>query len=127
MIFRSGIDIVEVRRISALMEKSGDRFLHRHFTDEEIRFCRGKSRSVVHFAGNFTAKEAVCKALHMSWGSGFSWKNIEIRHEIPGYPVVVLSDTAQAIFRDAGLSQIEISIAHTELYAVASAVAWGEL
>ncbi len=115
---------METRRISALIDRAGDRFLSRHFTGDEISYCKSKSVSAPHFAGRFAAKEAVFKALRMEWKSGFSWKNIEIHNENPGYPVVSLSKSALEYFKGTGFSSIEISISLTKDYAAASAIVW---
>ncbi len=125
MIFRTGIDIVEVGRIQKLMDRSGDKFLQRHFTAKEIEYCGAKPHGILHFAGCFAAKEAVYKALKMRWEAGFSWKNIEIGHDLSGVPQVILAGTALSRFADSRLTDIEVSISHTESYAAASAVLWG--
>ena len=124
MTFRTGIDILEIERIRKLMTTSEARFLSRHFTEQEVRYCRSRSDPAVHFAGRLAAKEAMYKALHLSWKKGFSWKQIEILPSQEGFPVVQLHSDIQTIFQSSGFVKSEISISHTKFYAAASALIW---
>lgn len=125
MILRTGIDIVEIKRLEVLIEKRGYCFLRRHFSENEIDYCRSKPRPAVHFAGRLAAKEAVYKALSLRWETGFSWKNIEICETEQGRPEVVLIEKIQVYFEKSGFQGIEISISHTKEYAAATALVWG--
>jgi holo-[acyl-carrier protein] synthase len=125
VIMSTGIDIIEVSRIRRLMESSGDRFLRHHFTPDEISYCRSKKNSCVHFAGRMAAKEAVYKALRMEWGTGFTWKNIEILGRSDGAPGVFLRGPAAQALEDSLFEELEISLSHTDQYAAATALAWG--
>ena len=58
-----GLDATEIHRIAATIERFGDRFLRRVFTDDEIAYCTGRRVPAIHFAGRFAAKEAGMKAL----------------------------------------------------------------
>ena len=74
---RVGVDLIEIERIRRALERHGDGFRERCFTEAERAYCDSKPNPPQHYAGRFAAKEAVGKAL----GSGvyFTWKEIEIR------------------------------------------------
>ncbi|MEW6244636.1 MAG: holo-ACP synthase [Bacillota bacterium] len=106
-----GIDIVEIERIQAAVDRWGDRFLRRVFTASEIQECAGR---VHRLAGRFAAKEAVAKAL----GSGFGRigpGDIEVLPDATGRPV------AQIRSPGLGDARIHVSISHSNKYAVAVA------
>jgi len=125
VVLSTGIDIIEVSRIRKLMESSGDRFLHHHFTQDEISYCLSKKNSWVHFAGRMAAKEAVYKVLRMKWGKGFTWKNIEILNGSDGAPGVYLQGSAAQALEVSLYEELEVSLSHTDQYAAATALAWG--
>ena len=116
---RSGIDLVEVKRMENLQESIRTRFLERVFTTAELEFARN---SDMHLAGRFAAKEAVAKAL----GSGIgpvSWQEIEILNGPSGEPLLTLHGDAKKMADGLGLEQWTVSISHTREYALAVAVA----
>lgn len=129
-----GNDIVAVRRIANLIERPRSRFLQRCFTPAEIEYCSGKALPEVHFAGRWAAKEAVFKALQLSWTGPFSWKEIEIRPSKKGPPVVGLSEALGEAFVDTQRKRFEhgkaapphviVSISHCSDYAFATALAF---
>jgi holo-[acyl-carrier protein] synthase len=116
---RSGIDLVEVKRMALLQESIRTRFMERVFTPAELEYAKN---SDMHLAGRFAAKEAVAKAL----GSGIgpvSWQEIEILNDPGGEPVLHLYGNAEKLAQDMNLQQWSVSISHTTDYAVAVAVA----
>ncbi|MFW6139299.1 MAG: holo-ACP synthase [Spirochaetota bacterium] len=114
-----GIDILAVARIQALVEKSGRRFLEKHFTQEEIHHCSQKANKYQRFAGKFAAKEAVFKALSLSRKEHFSWKDIQILNEKRGAPQVELGGAIAEKARSLGRFNIFVSISHCKEYAAA--------
>src|SRR5215475_6723801 len=78
MIVGTGIDIAEVPRIAESIERFGERFLRRVFTDQEIRYCESKANRVERYAARFAAKEAAMKALGTGWNFGIRWRDIEV-------------------------------------------------
>jgi len=113
MFIGTGVDITEVRRIRAAVEKWGDDFLRRIFTDAELKNARTKSSFYQHLAGRFAAKEAVFKAVG---DSALSWQDIQISNDSEGKPTCLfLNGRAKHI-------SVCISISHVKTYAVASAV-----
>jgi holo-[acyl-carrier protein] synthase len=78
MILGTGVDIAEVSRIRESIERFGDRFLRRIFTDGEIRYCERKANRFESYAARFAAKEAGMKALGTGWSHGIRWRDIEV-------------------------------------------------
>ncbi len=113
-----GIDIIEITRIERAMSRWGERFLHRIYTEPELRLCRQKPPSL---AIRFAGKEAVMKALGTGI-KGISWREIEILAEPSGKPLVHLSGKAQDKADDLGLDTLDISLSHSKEYAVAFVV-----
>ena len=113
-----GIDIVEIARIQKAVEFWGERFLHRVYTEPELRLCRKKPSSL---AIRFAGKEAVMKALGTG-AKGISWREIEILAEPSGKPVVHLYGKAQDKADSLGLDTLAISLSHSGEYAIAFVV-----
>lgn len=111
MIIGTGIDIIEVKRIRSAVNRAGDKFLARIFTQKELDNARIKKNfSFEHLAGRFAAKEAVLKAFSRA---KFGFKDVEILNDDFGKPFCTLKEDGYLI---------AISISHTKYYAVASAV-----
>ncbi len=102
-----GIDIVDIARIENMLERYGERFLNRVFTEEEIRYAQGKRRVQESLAGRFAAKEAFMKAM----GRRLSWKDIKIS-QVDARPCIY--------YKDARYSGVSIS--HERAYAVSVVV-----
>jgi holo-[acyl-carrier protein] synthase len=119
MVESLGIDIVEVKRVKTLMEKWGDRFLHRVFTPGEIAYCRGKNAPEQSFAARFAAKEAILKAIGTGLSQGIRWTSMEIVNDENGSPSVKLGERIKDKIGD---KKILISMSHTKEYAVAQAI-----
>ncbi len=104
----SGIDLIEIARFERVLERHGDRFLRRCFTEREVDYCRGRvSELAVRFAG----KEATMKALGTGV-RGISWREIEILANARGKPVVLLHGRAESRAHAIGLDAIDISLSH---------------
>lgn len=110
-----GIDIVKVGRIESLVEKWGEKFLYRVFTEREIDYCLSRSRRFEHLAGRFAAKEALIKAME----NKVAWTDIEILSTSEGSPRVELHIEEKR--EDLCSCDPKVSISHTEEYAVAEA------
>ncbi|HWB55233.1 MAG TPA: holo-ACP synthase [Tepidisphaeraceae bacterium] len=127
MIVGHGIDIVETHRLRELLDRHGDRFLNRVFTEAEQNYCRrNPKRFVEHLAGRFAAKEAVLKALGTGWSNGISWTDIEISPSPAGQPKLKLSGVGAEIASRLGISDWQLSISHISTHATASAIAMKE-
>ena len=113
MIIGTGVDITEVRRIRQAVEKWGDDFLERVFTQEEIKNAKTKTSFYQHLAGRFAAKEAIFKA---AGDNQLSWQDIQIHNDAVGKPICLfLNNRGKDI-------NVHISISHVKTYAVANAV-----
>ncbi len=66
-IIGTGIDIVECLRIAQMIEKHGELFIARVYTEHEIEYCSARKMATQHYAGRWAAKEAVLKALGTGW------------------------------------------------------------
>jgi len=122
MVAGNGIDIIEIERIKAAIDRWGPQLLKKIFTDEEIRYSEAKSFSAQHFAARFASKEAVLKAFGGNGSSQFRWRDIEILNDRSGKPRVRLSGKARQLKKKEKIDEIIISIAHTKNHAVASVV-----
>jgi holo-[acyl-carrier protein] synthase len=123
MILGTGIDIVEVDRIRALIERRGSRFLERWFAAEEVAYCRSRARPHAHYAARLAAKEAVVKALGPAWDGPVLYRDITVGAGVSGAPRIRLSGRAAEIARAAGVVAFHVSLSHCRQYAIATAIA----
>jgi holo-[acyl-carrier protein] synthase len=114
-----GIDAVEISRIARVYERFGERFLEKVYTEREAARYRGRINEL---AARFAAKEAVSKVLGTGL-HGMSWRDVEVLPNPRGKPLVYLYGRARDRARDLGLSEIAISLTHTNELAMAFAVA----
>ncbi len=119
----NGIDIVECERIKSLIDRHGQRFLERIFTEAELKYCLNRKRKWEHLAGRFAAKEAILKVIGTGWRDKISWRDMEIVNDSAGKPEVKLTGRTAEIANQLGIKKILLSISHTETYAIASAIA----
>jgi holo-[acyl-carrier protein] synthase len=122
MIVGTGIDIVEVARVEAAIERFGERFLQRVFTADEIRYCQSKHNVMERFAGRFAAKEAAMKAIGTGWRGGVQWKDFEVGREPSGRPTMLLAGKAAEHAARLGARHTSLSISHTAEQAIASVI-----
>ncbi|MSR57447.1 MAG: holo-[acyl-carrier-protein] synthase [Planctomycetaceae bacterium] len=120
-----GTDIVEVVRIGQMIERHGEVFLNRVYTDDEIRYCQRRKAYTQHYAGRWAAKEAVMKTLGTGFSRGVGWRDIEVCSNKSGQPSIVLRGGAREIALQSGISDVLISISHCRAYATANAIAIG--
>jgi holo-[acyl-carrier protein] synthase len=120
MLVGTGIDLIEVPRIARSIERYGDRFLHRVFTDEEIAYCGARASVAESFAARFAAKEAGAKALGTGIQHGVSWKEFEVRRVPGNRPTLVLTGRARAIAGQLGVTHVSLSLTHTASLAMAA-------
>lgn len=115
-----GIDIVEIERVERALQRN-KKFLDKLFTKEEIDYFKSKGLKTETIAGNFSAKEAISKAL----GTGirnFNFKDIEILRDKKGKPIVKTYNNLRKICIDYNVLEIKVSISHSKNYAVANAI-----
>jgi holo-[acyl-carrier protein] synthase len=115
-----GNDIVDIVRIRQSIERHGQHFLNRLFTQREQDYCYKFQDAVPHFAGRFAAKEAIAKAFGTGFGAQLAWHDIEILNDDHGRPIVHLSVDTQKQFDTP--PHLLISISHGTDYAIATAI-----
>lgn len=120
-----GVDIIEVARIRASLERHGERFYAKICTAGEVEYCSRMRDPAPFFAARFAAKEAVSKALGTGIGSACGWLDIEVRRKASGEPFIVLHGAGAETAKRLGIAQMLVSLSHTEHYACAQAVAVG--
>lgn len=118
-----GIDIVEVERIRGLIDRHGDRFLARCFTERELAYARTRPKRLAeHLAARFAAKEAVLKVLGTGLRHGIGWCDIEVVRQPSGQPTLRLTGMAAEIAGKRGIERWLISLSHVSSHATASAI-----
>ena len=114
-----GVDIAEVSRIQELIERYGDRFVKRVFTDNEIAYCQRKVTYAQSYAARFATKEAIFKALGTGLNLGMLWKDVEVVNDSLGKPTVKLyGQTAKKLTG----KQIHLSLSHVSDLAISMIV-----
>ncbi len=113
MIIGTGVDITEVRRLKQAIEKWGESFTKRVFTEGELKNAKTRGSFYQHLAGRFAAKEAVFKAMG---DKDLSWRDVEILNDKEGKPwCSILNGRGKKI-------EVHISISHVKNYATAFAI-----
>jgi holo-[acyl-carrier protein] synthase len=120
-----GVDLVECVRIQHSIDRFGDRFLNRVFTEGEIEYSMSMKFPARHLAARFAAKEAVSKAFGTGIGKAMGWRNIDIRKKPSGEPFLVFSGPAQELATQCGVISAFVTLSHTEHHAVAYVVLEG--
>lgn len=113
-----GIDATDIPRIAATLERYGDRFVTRIFTDGEIAYCRRRREPAVHFAGRFAAKEAAMKALGTGHSQNVLWRDVEVVRR-GGPPQLHFHGGAARRFEAMGAHSALLTITHSETLALA--------
>ena len=109
-----------------MIERHGEQFINRVYTDHEIEYCRARKASTQHYAGRWAAKEAVMKALGTGWVRGVNWVDIEIRNDASGKPTCTFKGGVRDLVEALGVVEMHLSISHCRSHAVAYAIAVGE-
>jgi holo-[acyl-carrier protein] synthase len=117
-----GLDLVETARLASAVERHGDRFLRRIFTDGELESVAGRMASL---AARFAAKEAAAKAFGTGIGAAMGFRDIEIIRRPDGCPVLRFHAAAAETARRRGVQQTFVSLTHTDHYAAAQVVLVG--
>jgi holo-[acyl-carrier protein] synthase len=117
-----GVDMVEVERIQHSLDRFGERFMKRVFTEGEIAYCLSMKFPARHFAARFAAKEAVSKAFGTGVGKAMGWRDIDVHKKKSGEPFLVLHGGAESLAKERAMKSAWISLSHTEHHAVAMVV-----
>ena len=118
-IIGTGIDATEIQRIAETIERYGDRFVLRIFTDEEIAYCRRRRDFASSFAARFAAKEAAMKALGTGHSRGVYWRGIEVVRQRGGPPQIRFHGGAAARAASMGATGSLLTITHSRELAIA--------
>jgi holo-[acyl-carrier protein] synthase len=119
-----GLDATEIPRIAALIERYGERFIRRLFTDGEVAYCNRRRTPAIHFAGRFAAKEAGMKALGTGHSQEVLWRDIEVVRR-GGPPQLQFHGGAARRFAAMGARSSLLTITHTEALALAQVLLIG--
>jgi len=119
-----GIDATDIPRIATTLERYGERFMNRIFTDGEIAYCRRRREPAIHFAGRFAAKEAAMKALGTGHSQNVLWRDIEVVRR-GGPPQLQFHGGAARRFAAMGAQSSLLTITHSETLALAQVLILG--
>jgi holo-[acyl-carrier protein] synthase len=108
-----GIDLAEVPRIRAAIERHGRRFIDRIYTPGEIAYVESKANRFERYAARFAAKEAGMKAIGTGWRRGVRWQDFEVANLPSGKPTLLLHGVAEQVASRLSVSNIALSITHT--------------
>jgi holo-[acyl-carrier protein] synthase len=117
-----GIDLVDCGRIQNSIDRFGERFLKRVFTDGEIAYSNSMKFPARHFAARFAAKEALSKAFGTGIGKSMAWRDLDVRKKESGEPYVVLSGGAERMANEREVGRVWISLSHTEQSGMATII-----
>jgi holo-[acyl-carrier protein] synthase len=117
-----GVDLVECARIERSLERFGEKFLKRVFTEGEIAYSTSMKFPARHLAARFAAKEAVSKAFGTGIGKAMGWRDIDVRKKPSGEPFLVFSGGAEKLANERGVRNALITLSHSDQHAVATIV-----
>jgi holo-[acyl-carrier protein] synthase len=120
-----GLDATDIDRVAAVIERYGDRFLRRIFTDGEIAYCNRRRTPAIHFAGRFAAKEAAMKALGTGHTQNVLWRDIEVVR-MGGPPQLRFHGGAARRFASIGAGGSLLTITHSDTLAIAQVLLFGQ-
>jgi holo-[acyl-carrier protein] synthase len=113
MIVGTGVDLAEVDRIRAAVERYGSRFIERIFTPAEIAYVERKANRFERYAARFAAKEAGMKAIGTGWRRGVRWQDFEVANLRSGKPALTLHGEAARVAGQLGVKAVSLSLTHT--------------
>ncbi len=120
-----GLDATDIPRIASTMERYGQRFIQRLFTEGEIAYCMRRRHPAIHFAGRFASKEAAMKALGTGHTQGVLWRDVEVVRR-GGPPQLRLHGGAERRFAAMGGRSSLLTITHSDALAMAQVLILGE-
>jgi len=113
VIVGTGVDLAEVARIRATIERFGARFIERVYTPGEIAYVERKANRFERYAARFAAKEARMKAIGTGWKRGVRWRDFEVANLPSGKPTLRLHGRAAELATELGVQRISLSLTHT--------------
>jgi holo-[acyl-carrier protein] synthase len=121
-----GLDATDIERIADTLERYGDRFLRRIFTDGEVAYCTRRREPAIHLAGRFASKEAAMKALGTGHSQGVLWRDVEVIRR-GGPPQLQFHGGAARRFQAMGGRSSLLTITHSDKLALAQVLILGDL
>jgi len=122
MIVGTGVDLAEVPRIRASIERFGARFVDRIYTPAEIAYVERKANRFERYAARFAAKEAGMKAIGTGWRGGVAWRDFEVANLPSGKPTLRLHGVAAQVAGKLGVKSISLSLTHTAAVGLAHVI-----
>ncbi|HEY1239759.1 MAG TPA: holo-[acyl-carrier-protein] synthase [Bryobacteraceae bacterium] len=122
MILGTGVDLAEVPRIRAAIERHGERFIQRIYTPVEISYVERKANRFERYAARFAAKEAGMKAIGTGWKGGVLWRDFEVSNLPTGQPTLRLHGVSLRVAEKLGVRRISLSLTHTAELAMAHVI-----
>ncbi|MBI2834858.1 MAG: holo-ACP synthase [Acidobacteria bacterium] len=119
-----GLDATDISRVEQTIQRFGERFYRRVFTEGEIAYCLRRRNPAPHFAGRFAAKEAAMKALGTGHSRGVLWRDIEVVRS-GGPPQLQFHGAAATWFEGLHARSSLLTITHSETLAIAQVVFLG--
>ncbi len=113
MIVGTGVDLAEVDRIRESIERFGEKFLKRIYTEREIAYVERKANKYERYAARFAAKEAGMKAIGTGWRKGVRWQDFEVVNLPSGRPTLKLHGVAAEFAARLGVTNVQLSLTHT--------------
>ena len=120
MVLGIGIDIIEIERVKSSVDRFGESFLKKIYTQTELDYSLSRKNKYQHLAARFAAKEAIYKALSSDTDKAYSWQDIEIFNEPNGLPRVKLFGALKDYL--VGCKRLQISMSHSEHYVTCVAI-----
>ena len=120
-----GLDATDIDRIADTIERYGERFLRRVFTEGEVAYCTRRKVPAIHFAGRFAAKEAAMKALGTGHSQGVLWRDVEVIRR-GGPPQLQLHGGAARRLAAIGGRSSLLTITHSDSLAMAQVLILGD-
>lgn len=122
MIVGMGVDLAEVPRIRASIERFGARFIERVYTPDEIAYAERKANRFERYAARFAAKEAGMKAIGTGWKRGVRWQDFEVANLPSGKPTLRFHGVAAEVAGKLGVRNVALSLTHTAELAMAQVI-----
>ncbi len=113
MIVGTGVDLAEVPRIRAAIERFGPKFIERVYTPFEIAYVERKANKYERYAARFAAKEAGMKAIGTGWRHGVRWQDFEVANLPTGKPTLRFYGVAARVAEKLGVKNVSLSLTHT--------------
>lgn len=113
MIVGTGVDLAEVPRIKASIERYGEKFIRRIYTPREIAYVERKANKFERYAARFAAKEAGMKAIGTGWRHGVTWQDFEVANLPSGKPTLLFHGVGARFAEQLGVKNVALSITHT--------------